>query len=85
MAEASRLGDFKGFHLKRDMSFYLLQFADETIMFCDGTNLWSVKVLLRSFELVLGLKINLAKSKIYGLNLKEEFIASASTYLLRGV
>lgn len=56
-------------------------------MFCDGalSNLWSIKSILRWFEMVSGLKVNLSKSKIFSLNLDDEFITAASTFLSCGV
>ena len=34
-------------------------------------NLWTIKTVLRSFEIVSGLKVNFFKSKLYGKNLEE--------------
>lgn len=44
-----------------------LQFADDTMIFCDADvrQLGYLKCLLRCFEAVLGLKINLAKSESF--------------------
>jgi hypothetical protein len=49
----------------------------------EGTwdNLWTIKTLLRSFELVSGLKINFVKSKLYGINIDPSFLAAGSTFL----
>jgi hypothetical protein len=61
----------------------MLQFADDTIMLGEGTreNLWTIKTLLRSFELVSGLKINFVKSKLYGVNVASDFLAAGSALL----
>lgn len=62
MFQASRIGDFKGFNFKWDVKFEILQFYDDAVLFCDGawSNLWSIKVMLRGFEVVSGLNINLS-------------------------
>jgi len=41
----------------------LLQFVDETLVFCQPTygNIFTFKAILRSFELVFGLKVNFYK------------------------
>jgi hypothetical protein len=44
-------------------------------------NLWAIKMLLRSFELVLGLKINFVKSKLYGVNMDPSFLVAGATFL----
>jgi hypothetical protein len=48
-------------------------------------NLWSIKTVLRSFELVSGLKVNFCKSKIYVINLEENFLRASSAFLHCGV
>ncbi|GKV27391.1 hypothetical protein SLEP1_g36564 [Rubroshorea leprosula] len=50
-----------------------LQFADDTIFFGEASeeNIWAIKCIVRSFELVSGLKINYAKSQLMGVNLEE--------------
>ncbi|GKV43294.1 hypothetical protein SLEP1_g50605 [Rubroshorea leprosula] len=50
-----------------------LQFVDDTIFFREATeeNIWAIKCIVRSFELVSGLKINYAKSQLMGVNLEE--------------
>ncbi|PNX95639.1 cysteine-rich receptor-like protein kinase, partial [Trifolium pratense] len=70
MRKAVELGKFKGYRINDDIQYPILQFADDTILMGDGSwdNFWTIKTLLRSFELVSGLKINFVKSKLYGLN-----------------
>lgn len=55
---------FRGFSVDDNLTLYLLQFADDKVIFCDGgdNNFWCLKANLWSFELVSGLKINYAKS-----------------------
>lgn len=51
------------------------------------TNLRSIKSIFKGFELILGFKVNFFKSKIYGVNLQEDFMCGASYFLCccRGV
>lgn len=45
-----------------------LQYADDTLLIGEPMveNLWSMKAMLRFFELVLGLKVNFSKSSTMG-------------------
>jgi hypothetical protein len=43
--------------------------------------LWTLKGILRAFELVLGLKVNFSKSCVLGVNVSEDFIRLASVFL----
>ncbi|XP_058745931.1 uncharacterized protein LOC131618790 [Vicia villosa] len=74
MDKAIHLGLFKGFKINEETSFHLLQFADDTVVIGDGSwsNIRRIKVVLRGFELVSGLYVNLSKSNLYGVNLKED-------------
>ncbi|GAU12446.1 hypothetical protein TSUD_229800 [Trifolium subterraneum] len=44
-------------------------------------NLWTIKSVLRGFELVSGLKINFMKSKLYGINVDDRFLEAGSSFL----
>jgi hypothetical protein len=44
-------------------------------------NLWTIKTILRSFEMVSGLKVNFFKSKLYGINIEENFLRASSSFL----
>lgn len=72
---ATTLGEFKWFKVNEELHFELLQFADDTVVVCDGSwnNLWSLKAILRGIEFSLGLCVNLNKSNIYGIDMKEIF------------
>ncbi|MCH96329.1 LINE-1 reverse transcriptase like [Trifolium medium] len=74
--KAVEIGTFKGFKVSEELKYDILQFADDTILIGEGSwdNLWSIKTILRSFEMVSGLKVNFFKSKLYGLNM-EVFLA----------
>jgi hypothetical protein len=60
-----------------------LQYVDDTL--CIGKasvqNLWTMKSVLRGFEMVSGLKINLSKSSLIGVNVGEEFMVMACNFL----
>jgi hypothetical protein len=86
MCKAVESNIFHGFKVSDNISFHTLQFADDTIFVGEGSwnNLWTIKTVLRSFEIVSGLKVNFFKSKFYGLNLDERFLrASVSFFALR--
>lgn len=61
----------------------ILQFADDMVLV--GTrswaNLWSIKAIFRGFGLISGLKVNFCKSKIFGINVPEDFLNRASQFL----
>ncbi|KAK2369401.1 hypothetical protein QL285_082539 [Trifolium repens] len=83
MRRAVAIGKFKGYQVSDNIQFQMLQFADDTIILGEGTrdNLWTIKTLLRSFELVSDLKINFIKSKLYGVNVVPSFLAAGSAFL----
>ncbi|XP_058726593.1 uncharacterized protein LOC131597953 [Vicia villosa] len=51
-------GDFGGFKINEDENVNILQFADDTVMVAEGdtTNLWTMKVILRAYEIMSGLQ-----------------------------
>ncbi|GKU98550.1 hypothetical protein SLEP1_g11542 [Rubroshorea leprosula] len=53
-----------------------LQYADDTLLFGEATeeNVWAMKGILRTFELVSGLKINFNKSQLIGIGVEEEWL-----------
>ncbi|XP_028199598.1 uncharacterized protein LOC114384133 [Glycine soja] len=61
----------------------VLQYADDTIFFGETSmaNVKTVKVILRSFELVSRLRINFAKSKFGAIGQSEEWCLHAANYL----
>lgn len=74
---------FRGVEVEEEVSFNILQFPDDTILMGGGcwSNLWCIKSILRSFELVSRLKVNFFKSKLYGVNLNTGFLQSTSFFL----
>jgi hypothetical protein len=87
MSKAVATNRFSGYKVSNNISFHILQFADDTIIVGEGNwnNLWSIKTVLRSFEIVSGLKVNFFKSKLYGINLDESFLGAAACFLHCGV
>jgi hypothetical protein len=83
MRRAVEIGKFKDFHLNHNIQFQILQFADDTIFMGESSweNIWTIKSLLRGFELVSGLKINFVKSKLIGLNVETRFLEASSSFL----
>lgn len=71
--------DFRG----NDLVVSHLQYADDTL--CIGKvsvqNLWTMKAILRGFQMVSGLKINFSKSSLVGINVSEDFMAMACDFL----
>ncbi|KAK2383713.1 hypothetical protein QL285_071138 [Trifolium repens] len=83
MRRAVQIGKFKGFQVNHNVKFQILQFADDTIFMGEGNweNIWTIKSLLRGFELVSGLKINFVKSKLIGLNVEARFLEASASFL----
>lgn len=56
-----QLKKFKGFSFDEGVHFEVVQFADDTVLISDGSwdNLWTMKALLRGFELTSRLCVNL--------------------------
>lgn len=57
-------GAFRGFRINEELSIDILQFVDNTVILGDGCSdkLWSVKGILRGFEVMSDLKVNFFKS-----------------------
>lgn len=84
MRNAVRLTLFEGFKLKEEGKVYShLHYADDTICVGKATveNLWTLKALLRGFEMASGLKINFHKSCLMGINVDPAFMEMASNFL----
>ncbi|XP_058784133.1 uncharacterized protein LOC131658901 [Vicia villosa] len=87
MESEVELGDYKGFHFGENDSLDILHFADKTIKFSEdrNKNLWGLKAIFRGFELMLGLRVNLYKSNIYGINLSDGTLDFTSSFLACGI
>ena len=68
---------------KNTIPINILQYAEDTIFFGDATmqNVKTIKSILRSFELVSGLKINFAKSSFGVIGKSEQWQVEAARYL----
>ncbi|KAE8729704.1 Cysteine synthase D1 isoform 1 [Hibiscus syriacus] len=83
LTKAVDMGLFLGFELGvQESSFKLshLQFADDLIIFSKASirDLKNIRRVLLIYELLVGLKINLVKSIIFGINVEEEVLAGWS-------
>ncbi|KAK2409977.1 hypothetical protein QL285_045372 [Trifolium repens] len=83
MCKAIQNNVFQGYKVSNNLLFHTRQFADDTIIMGEGNwnNLWTIKTVLRSFEIVSGLKVNFYKSKLYGVNLDDNFLRASSSFL----
>ncbi|XP_028052817.1 uncharacterized protein LOC114257253 [Camellia sinensis] len=74
---AKELNYLKGARVRpNELKFSHLQFADDTIIFCeaDKVELVNIKKILRCFELMSSLKINFHKSVVCGVGVNNEEI-----------
>ncbi|GMI69299.1 hypothetical protein HRI_000599200 [Hibiscus trionum] len=81
LPKAVSRGIFNGINVgNRDQHLEIshLQFADDLLIFCNGEEIQArnVKRVLRVFELCSGLKLNLRKSRMFGINIQEEDLNS---------
>jgi hypothetical protein len=75
---------FTGFRVgNAGLSVSHLQYADDTLFIGEATvaNLWTLKAILRSFELASGLKVNFTKSSVMGINVCSDFLGMAERFL----
>ena len=74
MREAKNVGLFKGIEVgSQKVQVNLLQFADDTLFFSSPSyhNVLVIKAILRSFELVSGLRVNFHKSRVGAVGISE--------------
>lgn len=73
MENAVEVGEYKGFQFGNNNIIDILHFVDDTIILGEGVNqnMWTLKAMLRGFELMSGLKVNFFKSNIYDINLDD--------------
>lgn len=83
MLKGSNLGNYVGFKVGPQLHLEILQFTDDMLLIGDesSNNLWSIKAILRGFELVSGLRVNLSKSRLVGVNLEADLVQAASNFL----
>ncbi|GKV39565.1 hypothetical protein SLEP1_g47323 [Rubroshorea leprosula] len=71
----------------KGLNISLLQFADDTVILgkANGENIFTVKIILRWFELMSGLRINFRKSSIVEFNVAQRWLTEAASVLRCGV
>jgi len=70
--EATRIGVLEGVRVgQRGVEVSLLQFADDTLFVCQSKyqSILAIKAILRSFEVVSGLKVNFYKNQMGGVGI----------------
>ncbi|MCH92675.1 LINE-1 reverse transcriptase like, partial [Trifolium medium] len=84
ISREEELGMFKGFKVGNNGLFVShLQYADDTIFLGEASveNPWTLKTIIRCFELASGLKVNFAKSNVIGVNVSADFLNLAERIL----
>jgi hypothetical protein len=84
MKKAVALNRFRGFRVGNSgLSISHLQYADDTLCIREASieNLWSLKAILRGFQLVSGLKVNFWKSNLMSVNVSDDFMRVAFVFL----
>ena len=75
---------YRGFSVgSNNVVISILQYADDTIFFREASmrNVKTIKAILRTFELVSGLKINFVKSSFGAFGMSEQWKIEAANYL----
>lgn len=70
-----QLGEFRCYKVGTDLvDISHLQYADDTIVVGEATmeDSWAIKAIMRNFEIFSGLRVNFTKSKICGVNVRQE-------------
>jgi hypothetical protein len=84
MRNAVNMGLFKGVSVgNTPVDISHLQYADDTLCFGEASvdNLWTLKAILRGYEMASGLKVNFWKSSLMGVNVSSTFLEMASSFL----
>ncbi|GAU40168.1 hypothetical protein TSUD_292720 [Trifolium subterraneum] len=84
MRRAVEVNRFKPFLVGREgVPVSILQYADDTLCIGEATvdNLWTLKAMLRGFEMASGLKVNFWKSCLIGVNVANDFLDMATEFL----
>lgn len=78
--KATELGVFKGFKISLQINFSLLQYS---LIFSDPfyENLWALKAIFISFEMMASLPVNFHKSNICRVNIDIPFLRVAKDFL----
>ncbi|GKV19246.1 hypothetical protein SLEP1_g29532 [Rubroshorea leprosula] len=82
--KAEEIGLLKGIQVgEGNLRLTHLQCADDTILFSEASeaNAWAMKCVMRSFEMISGLKVNNDKSWLCGLNVDSERLEDMATIM----
>ncbi|CAK8541382.1 unnamed protein product [Lathyrus sativus] len=73
VVDAELLKDFK---INNRVSYNILQYAVNTIIICDGArhNLWALKLILKGYGIISGLKINIGKTSLFGIGVEDGYL-----------
>ncbi|GAU42409.1 hypothetical protein TSUD_324640 [Trifolium subterraneum] len=84
MRRAVEVNRFKPMLVGREgVPISILQYVDDTLFIGEATveNLWTLKAILRGFEMASGLKVNFWKSCLIGINVNDDFLGMATDFL----
>jgi hypothetical protein len=84
LKKAVSIGSFKGILVgSNPVEITHLQYADDTLCIGEASveNLWTLKAILRGFEMASGLKVNFWKSGLIGVNVSSDFLEVATIFL----
>lgn len=84
MHNVSRVQSLRGFKVSEQLSYNLMRFADDAQLLvgeANWENLWEIIAILRGLEMVLGLSINMLKSELYKVGVKDQFMHMTTIFL----
>ncbi|GAU48001.1 hypothetical protein TSUD_404780 [Trifolium subterraneum] len=84
ISRAEEIGMFKGFKVGNSgLSVSHLKYTYDTIFLGETLveNLWTLKIVLRCFEMAYGFKVNFDKSSVMGVNVNSDFLYLAERFL----
>jgi len=68
---------------RNEVEICTLHFVDDTLFLCEDSfsNIFTIKAILRCYELASGLKINFHKSKLVGVNIERNSLGCFAKFL----
>ncbi|XP_058754175.1 uncharacterized protein LOC131627320 [Vicia villosa] len=81
--KASEIGEFSRFKVEESCIADILQYVDDTLLIGEGNwrHVWSLKAILRGFEMASGLRVNFHKSRLIRINISIHMFMAASNFL----